>query len=252
MYLLRYLRRLELHKKSSRYILYAFGEVVLIVVGIMIALQINVWNQERANRDLERNYLHRFQVDLEEDLSNFREQVELGQAGLEAVKEAVALIHRENVEDDFYRLNALYDLADIDIFNAQYSTYEELESTGQLNLIHDDALRLAIQKHYAFYKKMEVAFDHLWMWRKNVTHSFDAETSTLKYVDWNKAIFPPETRSDKDWAILNDRDHPEFKKTETALAATSFWITWHLEDYEEIIPKTEELKKLITEAIEGL
>lgn len=247
--LLRNLRRLEFHRRSGRYFLYAFGEIVLIVVGIMIALQINAWNQNQTNLELERNFLHRFQLDLEEDLATFREQAEIGREGIEAIKDAVALMHEENVEDDFYKLNELYDLAHLDSFNPQYSTFHELESTGQLSLIRDEALLLAIQKHYAYYSRIEVEFDHLYVWRKNVTNTFDSETSTLKYTNWNKAIFPPEIRSDKDWEFLNSPDHREFKITETALAATSFWITWHLGDYEEIIAKTEKLKKRISEAL---
>lgn len=252
MYLLRYLRRLELQQRGGRYFIYAVGEIVLIVVGIMIALQINAWNQAQTNRELERNFLHRFQVDLKEDVANFSEQVGMGERGLEAVKEAVALLYSENVEDDFYTLNRFYDVAHIDSFSPQYSTYEELESTGQLNLIRDDALRLAIQKHYAYYHRMEAGFDRLYVWRKNVTNKFDSETSTLKYTDWNESIFSSEMRSEKDWAFLNDEEHPEFKIAETALAATSFWISWHMEDYEGAILETEALKKQIAEALDEL
>lgn len=90
------------------------------------------------------------------------------------------------------------------------------------------------------------------MWRKNVTHGYDAETSNLKYTQWNKAIFPPEIRSERDWAFLNNPDDPQFKKTETALAATSFWITWHLGDYADIMPQTEALKTLVTNTLKTL
>ena len=38
---------MELKQKTGRYLLYAIGEVVLVVVGILIALQINNWNEER-------------------------------------------------------------------------------------------------------------------------------------------------------------------------------------------------------------
>ena len=50
LFILRQLRRLELRKRSGRYFLYAFGEVVLIVVGILIALQIQPWNENRKLR----------------------------------------------------------------------------------------------------------------------------------------------------------------------------------------------------------
>ena len=245
-------RRLLDENKTSKYFQYAIGEVVLIVIGIMIALQISSWSEQKHRLELERNFLQRFITDLSDDLAYFEGEIENAKVGLEAVKEAVALINRENVEEDFYRYNTLYDIAYLYGFNPQFSTYEELESTGQLSLIRDNGLRLAIQKHYAGYDRMTLEFDHLFVWRKNVTYGYDAETSNLKYTTWNKEIFPPETRSERDWEFMNDPDHPEFKKTETALAATSFWITWHMGDYEKLIPQTEALKNRIVEALEAM
>ncbi|QXD26434.1 hypothetical protein F7C95_08530 [Opitutia bacterium ISCC 51] len=38
---------MELKQKAGRYLLYAIGEIFLVVVGILIALQINNWNEGR-------------------------------------------------------------------------------------------------------------------------------------------------------------------------------------------------------------
>ena len=40
--------------RASQYMLYALGEIVLVVIGILIALQINTWNEERQNRQQEK------------------------------------------------------------------------------------------------------------------------------------------------------------------------------------------------------
>ncbi len=40
--------------QASHYMLYALGEIVLVVIGILIALQINTWNEERQNRQQEK------------------------------------------------------------------------------------------------------------------------------------------------------------------------------------------------------
>ncbi|QNJ98136.1 DUF6090 family protein [Constantimarinum furrinae] len=42
-------QRLLTENKFSRYLLYASGEIILVVIGILIALQINTWNHERLN-----------------------------------------------------------------------------------------------------------------------------------------------------------------------------------------------------------
>ena len=40
-------------EKSRKYMAYAIGEILLLVIGILIALQINNWNENRQNRNKE-------------------------------------------------------------------------------------------------------------------------------------------------------------------------------------------------------
>ena len=55
---------LLMENKTSKYFKYAIGEILLVVIGILIALQINTWNQERVNAKEERRILQ----DLSEEL----------------------------------------------------------------------------------------------------------------------------------------------------------------------------------------
>ena len=43
--------------KPLKYLRYAVGEIILVVIGILIALQINNWNQARIDQKKERQYL---------------------------------------------------------------------------------------------------------------------------------------------------------------------------------------------------
>ena len=43
--------------RITQYLKYAIGEILLVVMGILIALQINNWNQKRINADVEHTYL---------------------------------------------------------------------------------------------------------------------------------------------------------------------------------------------------
>ena len=58
--------------KGSRYIKYAIGEIILVVVGILIALQINTWNDARKNRIKERA----FRADIHKEFVRNKEQLE--------------------------------------------------------------------------------------------------------------------------------------------------------------------------------
>lgn len=55
-------------RKTRRYLNYAIGELILVVFGILIALQINNWNEERIEQQQIAEYAHALIKDLERDL----------------------------------------------------------------------------------------------------------------------------------------------------------------------------------------
>ena len=50
--------------KNGKYLKYAFGEIILVVIGILIALQVNEWNNERNKNKAEEIVLEQFKSDL--------------------------------------------------------------------------------------------------------------------------------------------------------------------------------------------
>ena len=58
--------------KTNNYLKYAIGEIILVVIGILIALQINNWNENRKERYVELRLLEEIKANLETTLSNFR------------------------------------------------------------------------------------------------------------------------------------------------------------------------------------
>lgn len=58
--------------KSIKYLKYAVGEIVLVVIGILIALQINNWNENRKERQVELRLLGEIKANLETTLVNFK------------------------------------------------------------------------------------------------------------------------------------------------------------------------------------
>ena len=56
--------------KTGKYLKYAIGEIVLVVIGILIALSINNWNEEQKERLLEKEALNNLLISLSSDLEN--------------------------------------------------------------------------------------------------------------------------------------------------------------------------------------
>ena len=74
------------------YLEYALGEVVLVVVGILIALQINDWYQEQPDRKSELEYLVSMKRDLTEDTRELREAIDGNSSLLEGLNETLGLL----------------------------------------------------------------------------------------------------------------------------------------------------------------
>ena len=74
--LFRHIRQnLLMENKTGRYLKYAFGEIVLVVIGILIALQINNWNEAKKDRTFEVKMLSEIEKGLMLDHENLQEQI---------------------------------------------------------------------------------------------------------------------------------------------------------------------------------
>jgi hypothetical protein len=128
LFIFRQLRRLELRKRGGQYFLYAFGEIVLIVVGILIALQIQNWNEGRRDRIKERYLLE----ELVDNLNQEAERLEQGLVGINGQIEAVEVIEayfkeRSYTKDDLEKHLSYY----LGSFSFQpiSSAYDTMKST---------------------------------------------------------------------------------------------------------------------------
>ena len=64
-------QKLLSENRFSKYLLYAIGEIVLVVIGILIALQINTWNENIKSLEQEKTYYCKIAEDLQVDIKNF-------------------------------------------------------------------------------------------------------------------------------------------------------------------------------------
>lgn len=88
--------------KTSKYLKYAIGEIILVVVGILIALQINNWNESRQNNIKERNIISEIHQEFLKNKAQLAYIKSRHQYHLQQADKVVALfpIHLENVNLD--------------------------------------------------------------------------------------------------------------------------------------------------------
>jgi len=146
----RRIRRKLIHDSQFfKYLKYAIGEIILVVVGILIALQFNNWNEEKKQKEKEIINLIALKNDLENDLnSEFIPAIgkydELNKYSSTAVK---FYFNKENIPKDSL-LKCLYESSREWRFSYNKGAYENLLSTG-IDLITNDSLRIKISSLYS-------------------------------------------------------------------------------------------------------
>jgi hypothetical protein len=127
----------------SKYLLYAVGEIVLVVIGILIALQINNANESRKLEKIEFGYLKRLLIDLEKDQNLWANAIERKKEQLDAIKriEDIAYFHQDSILSIMDQIPSA--LAWVDL-NPHQTTFNEMLSTGNLDLIKNDSIKIRL------------------------------------------------------------------------------------------------------------
>ncbi|HKK40169.1 MAG TPA: hypothetical protein VJ949_12175, partial [Cryomorphaceae bacterium] len=126
------------------YLIYAIGEIILVVLGILIALEVNNANEERKEKELSNEYIGR----IAEDLDRFYEISEY-QSGqmlkiLSSIAETQHLLERGTPLSEAEKETVDYAMTWFPRTTYQMPamlTYEEMKESGNLNLIHDINMR---------------------------------------------------------------------------------------------------------------
>ncbi|MFT7036546.1 MAG: hypothetical protein ACJA2S_005078, partial [Cyclobacteriaceae bacterium] len=118
-------QKLLSENKFSKYLVYAIGEIILVVIGIIIALQLNEWNDNRKDKKLEKEYYCRLLDDVNLDKEQIQNLRHLAEERLVASNESVRLLLDEKSE----KINIATQLAHST--RAIYSDFEPNNSAYQ-------------------------------------------------------------------------------------------------------------------------
>ena len=133
---------------TSRYLKYAFGEIMLVVIGILIAVQINNYNESLKNEKEESFYLLKLRENLQEDLRN----IEIKKAQAQRIVSEIETIISESrsPEVDSFSINLTESMIGLAGMVSQTATWENLKSTGKLSIIQNQVLTDSIYKLLQF------------------------------------------------------------------------------------------------------
>jgi hypothetical protein len=123
------------------------GEFVLIVLGVLSALTVDTWIEQRNDDELRQQYLVRLSADLKTDLQNLEYRISFFNAvhsfGLQTIQrlQTGEAIDREAILSAYYA-------SEVFAFVPVKNTYVDLQSTGNIRLLRDVDVRLALTMYY--------------------------------------------------------------------------------------------------------
>jgi len=180
--------------RFSKYLLYAIGEIILVVIGILIALSINNWNENRKQEAKVNNYLKSMVIDLKSDtnaydriISNFENQIEAN--SLIFKDKSYQELPLDSIVSRITSYYAMHQIVD--------QTYQKIKNSGLSDNLGSKELNDAINNYYSngvnsfntylqYDKERSTRDDDLWFltnnYEINLTHQA-TETIELPFSE---------------------------------------------------------------------
>lgn len=142
--------------RISKYLLYAIGEIVLVVIGILIALQINNWNEKKANKELEHNFYSDILDDLEKDERQLNNLVKFYQNRIDQLGYVLDAIKNPKPDPDIREFGKHVEPLYYNMEDVQYSSsFESARSSGAFSKFKNKVLLKELTQFYAEYSSVQ-------------------------------------------------------------------------------------------------
>ncbi len=239
--------------RISRYLIYATGEILLVVIGILIALQVNNWNQNRKDRNLGTNYLSRIASDLRKDTTLLNQKIQLADQLSKGYLQFIKKMYEtQRNKEDYIRLFGTVEF-NVDELILNEIAYAEMVNTGRLDLITDINIKEKLTEYYRQYDFIASRVKELNASNLELINAAGLLAPNLKYAlqDYlqihEQEIIPNSDHMffDSEWAYINDPQSMTFRLYEEA-------IYYYYLKQTLLKPMFEELKEQAAEILEIL
>jgi hypothetical protein len=217
---------------KGKYLKYAIGEIALVMIGILLALQVNNWNEVRKENILEQVFLQKLRSNLQEDILLYQEVIvdaEEFEEGLDS-----ALIMMQNYED--FNKDDLQKYLQVLMYSSRFITnqtaFNNLSSIGKINVIDNDSITEGL---FLYYRRAQIIKESVQSGIDNYNrNTFGPEILSFDYINT-----PPgfQGKTIKEYA-----EYPLFMNG-IAIKKTMFQLLKR--NYLEQIEKAEDIIELI-------
>lgn len=215
--------------RVTRYLLYAIGEIILVVIGILIALQVNNWNQDRLHKIEEVKQVKLMLQDAIQDSILFS-TIELALKESDTLQKNFLALYNSELRDSVAKLN----YPDRSAFGS-FMPYESNvigNSKGAFNIIENDSVKKQMRDLNSTYSILASSLD---IYNRHVENHF-----TTLYMEYSDSFSVPDTVDRNSMAIYFSLINNE--KFEAYVHLSRSWGKNAIVKIEEFQEQIEELK----------
>lgn len=188
--------------KSIQYLKYAIGEIILVVIGILIALQINNWNQNRIQDQNEQIYLLGLKEEFQVSKLKLEELRSVNQKNYNGAKKILEYTNlKKDLPTEAKFSTILFQTFSDDIaFNPNNSLLFEMINSGNLKNLTNTELRKQLTKWVSTIEDVAKQEAELGYQRGKVLDMFRTDDTSLsvifKHAGVNEILGLPETTTE--------------------------------------------------------
>jgi hypothetical protein len=224
--------------KTGKYFKYAIGEIVLVMIGILLALQVNNWNEQRKDQDTLHEYLIKIANNIKEDIAMAEEHYQSRNSRKKTNQEALSMIVQGTYDIEILKKaeNFWYEY----YFKPNKSGFEALKNSVYIGKLNNTSLDILLHEYYAIVNEIEEKEFSYNNFIENIEIQFRTKLSPIHYYSLRN---PEWTTSDA--SIIQDLNNRQeellpYFKTNEFQAGVFRTARQPINLYRELIAKGEE------------
>ena len=141
-------KKLVSENEFSKYMIYAIGEIILVVIGILIALQINNYSEQKKERNKENILLTNLSNDVALDILQIEKNTQLSKERLGRLDSLIRQLKTPNTVDKDVFIRKSYEFVVDQYFKSNSGIFDEAVSSGHMSFIQNESLRQSVFNYY--------------------------------------------------------------------------------------------------------
>jgi hypothetical protein len=224
---------LILNRKYREYISIALGEMVLIVLGILLALQIDNWNQSRQERKIIDGYLTKINKELQTDIQNIEALLESRKQALVYTDSVLTYFRRGHISDAEIFEKGHYSLFIETQFYPNKSAYESLKNSGYMKDLKNMEFIEQLNQYYQLIENISFVEGKF----NNITQPVEISLAEKGFYNeyWNNT----------DTIIFTIQSMNKYPEYEATFIRAKMFQEELVQNYEGLIDKGKETVELI-------